>query len=72
MCYVSRQQTADILFTFRNVNFVHEPRENVAVVNTEVVVRAEHVGRNDSCEVAAVLLVVRTVKLSKVNTQRIL
>ena len=42
----------------REVALVHQPRQHVAVLDREVVMRAEDVRRHDGREVAAVLLVV--------------
>lgn len=42
--------------TFGQVDLVDEPRQDVAVLDVEVVVRPEDVGGNDGGEVSAVLL----------------
>ena len=44
--------------TFGDVRFVHESWEDVAVVDTEIVMWTKHVGGDDGRELAAMLLVV--------------
>lgn len=44
--------------TLSQINLVHKPRQNVAILNREIVMRAKHIGGDDGSEVAAILLVV--------------
>ena len=38
---------------------MHQAGQHMAILNTVVVVRTEHVGWNDGCELAAMLLFIR-------------
>ena len=44
------------MLTLGLVHFVDETGQDVTVINVEVVVGAEHVGRNDRCVLDAVLV----------------
>ena len=47
--------------TFSHVNLIDESRQDVTILQVEVVMRSEDVGRDDRSELAIVLLAVRPV-----------
>lgn len=48
--------TSSATLTFGQVDLVDEPRQDVAILDVEVVMRPKDVGGDDSSEAAAVLL----------------